>query len=171
MMRVLAPPAAMNPKANISPGGRAHIRVLIADDSPPFRAALSQWLGQLPPVELVGSAGDGEEALVLVARTRPDLVLLDLIMPRRNGLEVLGRLCADFPEARVIIITLHALPELRAASLAAGADRFIGKHSLRAELPGALAQLFPRRRAEAALRQAGPVPAAQRENHKHLETT
>jgi DNA-binding NarL/FixJ family response regulator len=133
----------MNCRTNNNAGAHKRIRVLIADDSAEFRSAIGLFLAQLPQVEVVGVAEDGEHALTLVASTRPDLVLMDLKMPRLNGLQATQQIRAGFPGVRVIIITLHDSEKLKAASVASGADRFIPKRSLRQELPGAIAQLFP----------------------------
>jgi DNA-binding NarL/FixJ family response regulator len=121
----------------------ARRRVLIADDSAAFRTAVSRLLEQLSEVELVGVAADGEEALDLVENTRPDLVVMDLKMPRLDGLRTAIKLRAEFPRVRVIIISLHDSAESKAASRAAGAVRFIPKHRVRQELPDAIAELFP----------------------------
>jgi DNA-binding NarL/FixJ family response regulator len=102
-------------------------------------------LARLPQVEMVGAAEDGVDALALVASTRPDLVLMDLQMPRLNGLQATRKIRAEFPEVRVIMITLHDSEDWKAASMASGADRFIPKNRLRQDLPGAIAQLFPGR--------------------------
>lgn len=132
-------------KSEINNGALAHkrIRILIADDSAAFRNAVCRLLEKLPEVEVVGTAEDGQEAVDLVVRTRPDLVLMDLKMPRLSGLLATRKLRAEFPGVRVIIITLHASAQSKAASEAAGAVQFIPKHRLRDDLPGALAQLFP----------------------------
>lgn len=135
----------MKGATNNNAGAPKRIRVLIADDSAAFRNAFGLFLDRLPRVEVVGTAEDGEQALTLVASTRPDVVLMDLKMPRLNGLQATRKIRAEFPDVRVIMITLHDAKELKAASAAAGADRFIPKNRLRDELPGALAQLFPGR--------------------------
>jgi DNA-binding NarL/FixJ family response regulator len=70
---------------------------------------------------------------------------MDLQMPQLDGLQATRKIRAKFPNVHVIMISLHDSQELRAASAASGADRFILKHCLRDELPGALAQLFPGR--------------------------
>jgi DNA-binding NarL/FixJ family response regulator len=136
---------AMNGKTNYHADAHQRIRVLIADDSAAFRNAFGLFLERLPQVEVVGAAEDGEHALTLVASLRPDLVLMDVKMPRLNGLQATRKIRAEFPEVHVIMITFHDSEELKAASVAAGADRFIPKLSLREELPRALAQLFPGR--------------------------
>ena len=133
----------MKSEINNLNGAHKYIRILLADDSAAFRGAVSKLLEQLPQVEMVGVAADGYEALDLVASQRPDVVLMDLKMPRLNGLLATRKLRAEFPGVRVIIITLHDSAESKAASVAAGAARFIPKHRLRHELPAALTQLFP----------------------------
>jgi DNA-binding NarL/FixJ family response regulator len=135
----------MKGETNKNLGAQQRIRVLVADDSAAFRNAFGLFLERLPQVEVVGIAEDGEHALILVASLRPDLVLMDLKMPRLNGLQATRKLRAEFPGVRVIMITLHDSKEVKAASTAAGADCFIPKRCLRDELPGALAQLFPGR--------------------------
>jgi DNA-binding NarL/FixJ family response regulator len=139
----------MNGETNTNAGARKRIRILIADDSAVCRRAALLLLAKLPQVEMVGAAEDGVDALALVASTRPDLVLMDLQMPRLNGLQATRKIRAKFPGVRVIMITVHNSKEAKAASIAAGADRFIPKRCLRDELPGALAQLFPGRAAGA----------------------
>jgi DNA-binding NarL/FixJ family response regulator len=135
----------MDTEINDNAGARKRIRVLIADDSAAFRNAFGLFLDCLPQVEVIGAAEDGEHALTLVGSLRPDLVLMDLQMPRLNGLQATRTIRAEFPGVRVVMISLHDSKELKAASAAARADRFIPKHSLRDELPGAIAQLFPGR--------------------------
>jgi len=145
---------ALKSETNDRAGAPKRIRVLIADDSVVFRSAVVRLLDGLPQVETVGIAEDGVHALVLVASTRPDLVLMDMNMPRLNGLQATRRSRAGFPEVHVIMITLHDFEELKVASLAAGAERLILKRNLGHELPGALAQIFPDRAAAAEERRA-----------------
>ena len=136
---------AMNDQICHSTGARKRIRVLIADDSAAFRSAVGLLLERLKHVEVVGAAEDGQHALALVAALRPDLVLMDVSMPRLDGLEAARRIRADFPGVRVIMIALDDSEELKAACAASGADAFIPKRCLRDELPGVIAQLFPGR--------------------------
>jgi DNA-binding NarL/FixJ family response regulator len=119
------------------------LRILVADDSDEFRNVLEQFLKQLRPASVVGIVEDGLEVLTEMASTRPDLVLLDLRMPQLNGLQAARKIRTDYSGVRVIIITLYDSAELKAASMAAGADQCIPKHRLRDELPGAIARLFP----------------------------
>lgn len=130
---------------NNNAGAHKRIRVLIADDSAAFRSALAAFLERLPQVEVIGAAEDGVQALALVASLRPDLVLMDVKMPRLNGLQATRKIRAEFPNVHVIMITLNDSEKLKAASATSGADWFILKRCLRDELPGAIAQLFPGR--------------------------
>ena len=126
-------------------GARASVRILIVDDSAAYRSTVGLFLEGLKQVEVVGAAEDGDRALTLVASTRPGLVLMDLQMPGLNGLQTTRKIRDEFPDVRVIMISVHDSREWKVASMAAGADRFIQKHRLHDELPGAIAQLFPGR--------------------------
>lgn len=119
------------------------VRVVLADDSAAFRRAARAFLEFLPHVEVVGVAEDGEHAVALVDAARPDLVLMDLRMPRLDGLAATRRIRARFPRVRVVVMTLHDSDAWRAASVAAGADGFVPKVRLHAELAGAIRSLFP----------------------------
>jgi DNA-binding NarL/FixJ family response regulator len=101
------------------------IRVLIADDRPLTRAGLQALLATRPDIEVVGNAGDGREAVMLVEEQGPDVVLMDVRMPELDGLEATRIVKARWPETRVIVLTVHA--EYRSEALAAGADCFLLK--------------------------------------------
>jgi two-component system chemotaxis response regulator CheB len=81
-------------------------RVLIVDNSPVMRKIISDVVGALPRLEIVGQAGDGIEALAAVEKLQPDILILDIQMPRMNGLEVLKRLPKD--KCKVIMLSAHA---------------------------------------------------------------
>ena len=130
------------PAEDAAAGAHERIRTLIADDSAVCRRTALLLLAKLPQVEMVGAAEDGIDALALVASTRPDLVLMDLQMPRLNGLQATRRIRAEFPGVRVIMTTFNDSEESKAASVASGVDWFIPKECLGDELPGAVAQLF-----------------------------
>ena len=84
------------------------IRVLLADDQRVVRDGLVLLLGLLPQVEVVGTAVDGEEAVDRAAALRPDVVLMDLRMPRCDGVEATRRIRARVPGTRVIVLTTYA---------------------------------------------------------------
>ena len=104
--------------------------VLLVDDSAPFRALMREILAQEPACQVVGEAADGAEALALAQALQPDIVLLDLTMPRVSGLEALPRLKAACPAPRVIVVTVHAEDAYHQAAAARGADAFLLKKTL-----------------------------------------
>jgi len=81
------------------------IRVVIVDDDPLVRAGLSLMLRGAPQLEIVGEAGDGVQALEVIARTRPDVVLMDIRMPRLDGLAATQRLSEQADPPAVIVLT------------------------------------------------------------------
>lgn len=110
------------------------IRVLLAEDHTLVRAGIRALLEGLPGVQVVAEAGDGREALQLVAAHRPDLVLMDIAMAGLNGLEATGRIVKEFPQVRVIILSMHANEEYVLQALRAGAVGYLLKDAGTAEL-------------------------------------
>lgn len=103
------------------------LRVLIADDSDLVRQVLADRLGGMADVEIVGEAVDGEEAVRQTEEVRPEVVLLDLQMPRMSGLQALRAIREKAPEAHVVVLTNHADAVYRRTCIAAGAAFFLDK--------------------------------------------
>lgn len=103
------------------------VRVLLADDQRLVRESLATLLGLLGGIELVATASDGEEALALSGRHRPDVVLMDLRMPRMDGIEATRRLREQQPDVRVIALTTYADDESVLGALRAGARGYLTK--------------------------------------------
>lgn len=118
------------------------IRTVIADDSPLAVQIVCSCLQVDSSVEIVGTASDGAEALSLIEKLRPDLVLLDLQMPRMNGLEVASRLAVEFPAILVVIVTAIDVSNLSARLSAFGVHGVIAKQDLSEQLPALLHQMF-----------------------------
>jgi len=118
------------------------ISILLVDDSPLFLKATRRFLTKNPCFEITGCARSGPEALAQANQTRPDLVLLDWVMPNMNGLEVTRRLKARPNAPRVIILTLHNHDEYRLAAQEAGADGFVIKSEAGTRLIPAIQHLF-----------------------------
>ena len=103
------------------------IRVLVADDQRVVREGLEMLLRLLPGIEVVGSASDGEEAVALAGRLRPDVVLMDLGMPHCDGVEATRRLRERLPGTHVLVLTTYADDRSVVAALRAGARGFLTK--------------------------------------------
>jgi DNA-binding NarL/FixJ family response regulator len=113
-------------------------RVVIADDHTLVRAGIRALLQGLEGVEVIAEAGDGVEALAIVAARRPDVLLTDIAMPRMSGLELAARVARERAETRVIILSMHASEEYASRALEAGAAGYLLKDSGLAELELAL---------------------------------
>jgi DNA-binding NarL/FixJ family response regulator len=118
------------------------IRVLAADDQRVVREGLAMLLGLLPDVEVVGTAADGEEALVLADELRPDVILMDLRMPRVDGVEATRRLRASHPEIKVVVLTTYADDRSVIDALRAGALGYLTKDAGADEIRQALQRVI-----------------------------
>lgn len=114
------------------------LKVLIADDHRLILEAIRLVLEQADDIEIVGETTRGAQVLPLVARTNPDLVLLDIRMPEMDGLTCLDRLQKQHPDVTVVIMSSHDDSETIASALARGAKSFIGKMIDPRDLPSAL---------------------------------
>lgn len=118
------------------------IRVVVVDDHPVVRNGLVDMFASEPGIEVVGQAGDGREALVVVEATRPDVVLLDLRMAGGDGLEAIASLRADGRTTpRILVLTTYDSERDIRTSLEAGADGYLLKDARRAELVRAVTDL------------------------------
>ncbi|MGI8332829.1 response regulator [Actinomadura scrupuli] len=114
-------------------------RVVVADDQTVVREGLALLLGLLPGIEVVGVAGDGEQAIEQVALHRPDVVLMDLRMPRMDGVEATRRIRSGDPGVQVVVLTTYADDESVFAALRAGARGFLTKDAGAEEIAQAIA--------------------------------
>jgi len=114
------------------------LRVLIADDHGVLRAGLRALLKTEEDLQVVGEAADGDTALRLASRLRPDIVLLDLSMPGPGGIEVTRKLKEMLPTTRVLILTVHEDETLLREALKAGASGYIIKRAVESELINAI---------------------------------
>ncbi|MBJ7003878.1 response regulator [Streptomyces griseofuscus] len=102
-------------------------RVVVADDQTVVREGIVMLLGLLPGVEVIGAAGDGEEAVRLVGELAPDVVLMDLRMPRCDGVEATRRIREQYPGTQVVVLTTYADDESLFPALRAGARGYLTK--------------------------------------------
>ncbi len=117
---------------------RAPIRVLLADDHPLVRAGVRKVLEQQPAVSIVGEAGDGDEALRLLAELEPDLLVLDLNMPNRDGFAVLREARDAAPGVRILVLTMHSSVEYVSRAVREGADGYLLKDTAVRDLAAAI---------------------------------
>ncbi|MEV4616325.1 response regulator transcription factor [Kitasatospora sp. NPDC049258] len=117
------------------------VRVLVADDQTVVREGIVMLLGLLPDIEVVGAAADGEEALRMVAERAPDVVLMDLRMPRCDGVEATRRIRAGHPATEVVVLTTYADDDSLFAALQAGARGYLTKDAGAEEIARAVADV------------------------------
>jgi DNA-binding NarL/FixJ family response regulator len=110
------------------------IRLLIADDQQTVRAALRSLLDSQPDFEVVGEAADGAEAVALTGRSRPDVVLMDLRMPKMDGVTAIGRIKADHPGVHVLVLTSYDSDADILPAIETGATGYLLKDAPREEL-------------------------------------
>ncbi len=113
-------------------------RVLLVDDHALFRAGLRSLLAQMPGVEVVGEACNGRDALAMVERDRPDVVLMDIAMAELNGIDAVLLLKQHAPDTRTIILSMHATRQYVLRALEAGAAGYLLKDAALTELEDAI---------------------------------
>jgi two-component system response regulator (stage 0 sporulation protein A) len=103
------------------------INVLLADNCGEFTKLFSEYLSLNPNINIVGIAEDGAETVELLRQTRPDVLLLDLVMPRVDGLEVLRRISADSHKPKVLVVSALGSEEMAKRAMELGADCYFIK--------------------------------------------
>lgn len=117
-------------------------RVLVVEDHTIVREGLNMLLLSVPEYEIVGEAQDGIEAVRAVERLEPDLILMDLSMPRMNGFEAIREVKSRFPEIKILVLTVHKTEEHVLEAFQAGADGYLLKYAAKDELFLALKSVF-----------------------------
>jgi DNA-binding NarL/FixJ family response regulator len=110
------------------------VRVLIADDHELVRRGLRSLLGTRPGWDICGEARDGLEAIEMTKDLQPDLILLDVTMPRLNGLEAARVIRREVPRTQILIVSQHATDEMSATALEAGARGYLSKSDVAEKL-------------------------------------
>ncbi|MEY2494151.1 MAG: hypothetical protein QOJ45_643 [Verrucomicrobiota bacterium] len=110
------------------------VRVILADDHALVRAGIRALLEKLPGIEVVGEAANGREALDMIKKSAPNLILLDISMAELGGLEALPRIVKDFPAVKVLILSGHANEEYVLRALRSGAAGYLVKEAAAEEL-------------------------------------
>lgn len=114
------------------------ISILIVDDHTLVRAGIHALVDKVPDAKVIAEAKDGREALRLVREHKPDLVLMDIAMPGLNGLVATARISKEFPDVRVIVLSMYASEEYVREAIAAGAAGYLPKRGAAAELEVAI---------------------------------
>jgi DNA-binding NarL/FixJ family response regulator len=109
-------------------------RIVLVEDHTVVREGLRMLLASHPDLEVVGEAGDGRKAVQCVENLKPDLVLMDLSMPEKDGMEATREIKRRFPETKILALTVHDSEEYVLVALKAGADGYILKKATHAEL-------------------------------------
>lgn len=121
---------------------RSHIRVLIAEDHAIVRGGLRALLATEPDMEVIGEAADGVEAVAKARALRPDVILMDLMMPRKTGTEAIEEIKQADPAARVLVLTSFAEDEKVFPAIRAGAQGYLLKDSTPQELLDAIRRVY-----------------------------
>jgi DNA-binding NarL/FixJ family response regulator len=117
------------------------LTVLVVDDDEDIRRLLALTLSRDPRVTVVGAVGDGEAAVEFVRYERPEVVLMDLLMPRLDGLETTRRIKQEWPRTKVIVLTALTEEAYRLAAYNSGADGFLNKREIATELLPAIREM------------------------------
>lgn len=117
------------------------VTVLVADDHPAYRKAIVEAIAEHPELELVAEATNGDAALLAVVHHEPDVALLDLVMPGRDGIEVCDVLTRTRPGTAVVLLSAHSGPALAVRAEAAGAADYLSKQTSRREICQRLAEI------------------------------
>lgn len=127
MLLTVHPHRSATPQLDAAGGPPEAIRVLLADDHRILREGLTNLLNHHEGIEVVGAASDGAMAVELAARLRPDVVVMDITMPRVSGIEATRRIRAELPGVRVIGLSMHTAEDMARALREAGADAYLTK--------------------------------------------
>jgi DNA-binding NarL/FixJ family response regulator len=118
------------------------IRVLVIDDHTLIRAGITALLERMDRIEVVGEAGDGRQAMVLIKELSPDIVLLDLQIPGPSGFEVLREATAKFPAVKIIVLSVHDAQEYALRTVQLGAAGYLPKSAASTDLERAITQVI-----------------------------
>jgi len=120
----------------------APLRILLVDDFASWRSYVASVLQERECFEVVGEAADGQEAIEKATELQPDLILMDIAMPKLNGIEAARRIRDRAANSKIVFISLEISDELAEAAVAVGAQAYIAKREIRAKLLPTIDSLF-----------------------------
>ena len=118
------------------------IKVLIVDDNAKFTKSVKNLLSNEQDIEVIGEAREGKEAILKTKELKPDIVLMDVRMPKMGGIEATRRISKIMPETKIIILTIYDIDEYRDAATNSGAVAFVLKKFMRNELVQNIRDVF-----------------------------
>lgn len=123
------------------------VTIVVVDDGEDFRLIVGAIIGpQAESIKVVGEAADGEEGLAVIRRERPDVAIIDLVMPRLNGVELTRLIRNELPDTKIILISSHAEKDAyRLMAADSGADAFVSKRVITSSLLPAIRDVMRRR--------------------------
>jgi DNA-binding NarL/FixJ family response regulator len=134
------------------------LTIVVVDDAPDYRLMVRAILEPVSEtMTIVGEAADGEEALALVLRERPDIVITDLVMPRLNGVELTRRIRQELPQTKIVLMSSYTEDAYRLMASDSGADAFVSKQVITSSLLPAIHDLIRRRLSGG----SGPLPPSE----------
>ncbi len=117
------------------------MNVVLVDDSLLVRERVANIISEIPGVKVIGEAGNSREAIAVVRKTNPDVVMLDIKMPGESGLQVLKKLRNEFEELKIVMLTNYSDSQYKAECLMHGADYFLSKSDEFEKLPELFSKL------------------------------
>jgi DNA-binding NarL/FixJ family response regulator len=114
------------------------VRILVVDDHPVVRRGIRTLLGGRGEWEIVDEAQDGVEAVEKANRLKPDVILLDVSMPRMDGLEACRQIRKNVPQSEILMVTQHDSPQMMREAIEAGAKGYVVKSNVARDLPAAV---------------------------------
>ena len=117
-------------------------RIILADDHPLLRQGLKKIIHENGVMKVIGEAGDGMELLKLLPKTNPDLVIIDISMPKLRGIEAIPKIKTIHPQVKILILSMHGDKEYLCQAISAGADGYLLKEDADSELFNAIETIF-----------------------------
>lgn len=117
-------------------------RVMLAEDHAVVRQGIKKLLSELPYIKIIGEASDGRELLELLKKLTPDLVILDILMPHLNGLETAAKIKDNFPQIKILFLTMYEEREYLDNAISTGAEGYLLKSDIAAELETAISAIM-----------------------------